>query len=259
MSFSPKRAVQRSVIASGSEAILLSREAELNGVKNPLKRLALLSLHRAARQHPHIVSRLLRLDYRELDPMPIGSGSQSTVYRLGEQQVLKVVETSREYSLLEQQRKASEMIRDHSMLRLYLGKSVVPHQVFVAKHPMDYTQTAIQIQQPFVEAVDPELFIPGSGAVNKENIAGIRGQHEAANQLQELLFNSWQMHDSTFNRLLVDLRGTGNLGIDNSGQLLIIDGQPIGIDIDSGSHAQIARQHLNLAEQLQLSTEAEAA
>jgi hypothetical protein len=259
MSFSPKRAVQRSVVASGSEATLLSRESELREVKNTLKRLALLSLHGAVSQHPRTASRLLRLDYHELDPMPIGSGSQSTVYRLGEQQVLKVVETSREYSLLEQQHKASEMIRDHSMLRLYLGKSVVPHQVFVAKHPMDYTRTAIQIQQPYVEAVDPALFISGSGAVNKENIAAIRDRHETANQLQELLLNSWQMHDRTFNRLLVDLRGTGNLGIDNSGQLLIIDGQPIGIDIDSGSHAQIARQHLNLAEQLQLSTEAEAA
>jgi hypothetical protein len=247
---SPRRAAQRSLVATGSDAANELRRAELQNVNNSLKRTALLGLHQAARRNPRLVAKVFGLDYQELDPEPIGRGSQSTVYRLGEHYVLKVVDASLDDSLQAQHEKASAMTRDHAMLRHYLGNMVVPHRVFVHRHPFDYTQTAIQIKQPYVEVTDPHLFIPGSGAVHSESVTRVKQNFDLDMQIRSLLASSWQMHDKTFNKLLVDVRGQGNLGLDAHGSLRILDGQPVGNDIDPGSHQQIAIQHYRLFEEL---------
>jgi len=247
---SPRRAAQRSLIASGSEAASELRRAELQTVASAWKRNSLLGLHQAANRNPRLVAKIFGLEYQELDPEPIGRGSQSTVYRLGEHSVLKVVDASADDSLQAQHEKASAMTRDHAMLRHYLGNMVIPHRVFVHRHPFDFTKTAIQIKQPYVEVTDPNLFIPGSGAVHYESLSRVKQNFDLDMQVRSLLASSWQMHDKTFNKLLVDVRGQGNLGVDTHGRLRILDGQPVGNDIDPGSHQQIAIQHYRLFEEL---------
>lgn len=223
-----RRAAERSLRSIDDEAARAERLEQIAGAR-PLKRAGLQVIDGLMRNQPDRMAALLGIE-RHLPDMPlVDSGVQSTVYRLDEDTVLKVIEGSKFMAERAKRRQVEAMREQHATLAAFVGPSVVPHEVDIGAHPfLRHAGTVIRITQQYRDVefmklnVEPDEVPDLAGTLHESGdrhpglLDEIRGMLEASREL-------YAAHG-----LAPDLIGKNNVGVERgSGSFVIIDSQPL--------------------------------
>ena len=228
---SVRKALIFSLAANATPEAEASRRLYLEKMESPLRRGGALALHNFATKRPSLAAAMLGLRY---DPHPpelqfIGNGSESSVFKVNEEEVIKFSWVS----LLARPGRLAEYIQkrrlEHSALRQHLGEFVIPQTTSVGPHPYFAERDGMQHRQPFVAFHDPQLFTEGTAEGMAERIIGLGDMvDDPEAQLREVIERSRSLYTSPI-RALPDYNGGANFVIE-SGNFRIVDGQPITAD-----------------------------
>ncbi len=243
-----RRAAQRSVASTNTPGELASRRREISTIQHPLKRAAMLAMHTVIAQRPECIADLFDLDLQPRSMRHIADGNQSSVYRVGDDRVLKINKPSIAMTARERQSQIFSDRAAHETMAEHIGGYVLPHVIFQGQHPILRSESAIQIAQPYEAGFDPELFTEASPKLNQERFENMRAKYpDAISQLSDFAEKSLALYDDQ--RLLPDTNGVRNLIINTPGDIVLIDATPI-----TTQHADvqdvIVRQIYNLGEAL---------
>ncbi|HEX7633318.1 MAG TPA: hypothetical protein VF401_03255 [Candidatus Saccharimonadales bacterium] len=229
---SVNRAAQRSLDALHNPDTQKQRHAEITAVHSAAKRAGLLAMDAVVRHHPEAVASLFRLRYRSPDLIECGVGANSIVYKHTDSNtVLKIARKTEQLSRRERQYTASKMQYEHDGMLKYLASFMLPQEISIGRHPINRDQSAIRIEQPYKQIIDPLLFYANIMSVRKDRLAAMQTQYpQAAAKLPDFVSASRGMYDDPELRLIGDTNGRANLVInaDDPEELLMIDGQPVG-------------------------------
>ena len=254
---STKRAVERSLdsLAFGGDEIQCIQE--IAAVKNPVKRLGLMSLHEMARRHPEFFANQLGYKFQPPDMSYLDEGATSTIYRVGDEVIkfdknTKIVD-QREVPLPDTERdsKAKNMRLEHGLLLGYLGTTVLPHRVdVVSHHPIERSRRAIRIQQPYVDVEFLEIIKSGTPDILTGSLDQALAKYPGLHGILAGFVRSSQGLLAE-RGLAVDINGSHNFGVEQPRQnLRLIDAQPV-----TGENPQIvdliSAQFANLGAELQ--------
>jgi hypothetical protein len=224
---SVRGAVKRSLHASLSPEKTQARKRELESVPNSLKRQVLLGTHAVATRYPRTAASLLRIGYPDTDLEEYAIGTNSIVYRYGKNNLLKVVKGTENLSFSQRRDMLVQMQTEYQAVRHHLGSMVIPHDIFVARHPLMRDGYAIQIRQDFVDYDEAKLFINGSASLNKDGFSELLSRSDSMpQQLSNLVASSHQLKAKS-GGLLPDFNGVANFGTNLTGELIHIDPQPV--------------------------------
>ncbi len=227
---SVERALTKSLLSTMTEESATMRRQDILSTPNPARRAAVLALHNLATTQPRLVARMLGLTYVEHDWEHIGSGVDSTVFRVNELEVLKVNRNSIESTASAREEFVAQKQKEHKRLRQVLGQYVVPHNSLqIGPHPVVPTVEIVEIRQPYMQISDPKLLHPAEfdtmlGKVTSIKEAGI----DIGGQLGDYVERSRFLYDRY--GLLPDICGTANLVLVDDHFLRQIDGIPIGTE-----------------------------
>lgn len=224
-----QRAVQRSITSNTTPETDAARRQEIVAVGNPAKRAGLLALHGLVHKHSRLMASLAGVDRRLYDISYLDRGSHSTVYSLGEEDVLKVDQQSIAMSRRERRLHADKMRDEHAAHRTYAGSVILPHEIQIRRHPLDPGQQVVQIIQPFRKIKPLRLLAESEGDIPLVG-AFIRQVHQQQPNLIEEISKLAQSSRSLNEdyKLATDITDSNNVGIDvTTGSLIVIDGQPI--------------------------------
>jgi hypothetical protein len=182
-----------------------------------------LALHTLATQAPRLTARALNVNINPRHEEYVGCGMQSTVFRYSDSEVLKVINGTVFLNDRSKSRFAGKQERDHKRMAAALGEFVLPQEIFIAAHPIFEGRTAVQVLQPYKSIKDLYAYgnVPGQPATDRRSPA-------LASQLHEFVARSRSLFSN--DTLLPDTDGSCNLVVEQTGQLLMIDGQPITPD-----------------------------
>ena len=220
--------LELSIAQSIAPELSARRRNDILRLKNPAKRAGALALHEFATRYPGIAGKLIGREPEAKGLSYVGAGTDSVVYRKGDE-VIKVVQGSMHVTEELRQRMAEEKRYENDALRKYLGPFAVAQNILVAPHPVVESCRAVQIIQPFCSlddiAVFPEYDDP---SVNTVNLAEACATYSGLDQaLDDFAVASRRMFEST--GLIPDTSGVSNVVVNLGAQpnLVIIDGQPI--------------------------------
>ena len=158
----------------------------------------------------------------------VGAGSENTVIRVGED-VLKIHRASADRDAAARDAMADQHNELHTVLRSYLGETVLQQRTDVASHPFRRGVRVVISHQPWI-VFEPLSFFPA----HLPSIDSARLHHEMndrpflAAALHELASRGLLMHAET--GLLLDTSGADNLVVvhtDTGPELKCLDGLPI--------------------------------
>ncbi len=239
------RAVERSLDAVSSGGDVGQRIAEIQAVENRAKRAGLLAVHAAVVRFPDLFANQLGLNYHPPEFPHVDQGLQSDVYRLDEGRVLKVIK--HESTDEEQAQMASQLRHEHAEMARYIGPAVLPHTIFVGRHPIARGRNAVQIIQPYREI----------------DFLKLSDDEESTDQLRERLLEAESGHPRVISELativqggralaqaedhlVIDIVGR-NVGINRqSDRVEIVDSQPV--PLERPDHHALATWHLERLE-----------
>ncbi len=226
---SPTRAVKKSLVSSVSEVTKDIRHEQIATVGSLPKRAGLLAAHAVASRYPQLVARTLGINYSICRLQVVGSGNDSIVYKLDEKSVLKVDKPSLLMEAEERRAYADAKKLKHEQMTEALGDLVLPESVFIAPQPNFPDWQAVQSVQDYIDASDPNLFVPMEAGVSIPNLDALQARSPTmTRQLSALVERSFRLHDAY--ELVPDVVGIRNLVIDSADRLLVIDGRPLGRD-----------------------------
>lgn len=239
-------AVERSLDAVSIGGDLEHRIAEIQAVENPAKRAGLMAVHSAVARFPDVFANHFGLDYHPPGLTHLDYGVQSDVYRLDATHVLKVIKHGGDED--EQAQTADQLSHEHSEMARHIGPAVLPHTIFVDRHPIARSQSAVQIIQPYREL----------------DFLQLSDDFESTQPLRDRLLAAWQANPNfldemtaivrggrtlsqAHDHLIIDVVGRNNVGIarENS-RVEIVDGQPVPLERPD-DHA-LASWHLDRLE-----------
>jgi hypothetical protein len=209
------------------ESVNMRRE-DILSTPNPARRATVLAIHNLAVSQPRLAARMLGVPYSEHGWEHIGSGVDSTVFKISDEEVLKVNRRSVESSPSARQEFIDRAHEEHGKLRQVLGHFVVPHNSMqVGSHPVVPTVNIVEIRQPYMHISDPKLLHPAVIETVTEKIIDMRSSGVAIDeQLGDYIERSrflYSMHG-----LLPDICGTANLVLVDGSDIRQVDGMPIG-------------------------------
>lgn len=226
-----KRLLTRSLAATITPETTDFRRRELEAMQHPVSRAAALKLNGMVQRNPDMVAKFLGIDYRPRPLRAIGQGWHSVVLLNGEDEVLKVNQRTLLYTATERAAFVERKRHEHEAMAEHLGSFVLPQEIFAAIHPVFRNREVVEITQPFRTIVNPNIFYKGCTASSIESsVQDLRIDYpSAAAQLTSYAEQSHALYDDT--GLLPDSCGGGNLVLGfPDGDLLMIDGQPVGRD-----------------------------
>lgn len=222
----PRRMVSRSLVSTLSSETQERRQAELETHDKPLKRAAMLAVHATATKTPRVAGALVGLRYKAWGAEYIGGGFEFSVFRTGEDEVLKIAHDTVHLPPHQQQAYAERRQAEYTHMASWLGEFVLPQEFSVEPLPFLPSRTAVQVRQPYCGIIDPQLFEPLNPNVIRPNLASLQSEYPSStDQLSDFIDRSHALHRAQ--SLLPDTNGPANLVMDAS-QLRMIDGQPIG-------------------------------
>jgi hypothetical protein len=175
------------------------------------------------------VAAVLGLSRHLPDLEEIDDSWQTTVYRLDEETVLKVLDTSIAMTRRERKRTAAQMRDEHAAYIDFIGPAVLSHDVDVGPHPFQQTSRVIRITQPYREVdflkLDEEE--PGNIPALAERLREAQASHpQVLGEIDHVVRGSRALYEER--RLSTDLIGINNMGVAiDSGSFTIVDGQPV--------------------------------
>lgn len=217
------------------------RRAEIQKIRNPIKRIGGLGLHRLVTRHKVAATLAINNDPESRGLQYLGQGYCSVVYRRGEE-VIKVVLKSIEMNEFQKRALAEAQQAEHEKLTKYLAKFVLPQVIFVDEHPVRRQKRAVQISQPYCEHSQLSVLSRPVGNINPDDLEDdMRYYPGIEKDLRCLIEGASLMYDQT--RLLPDTIGRGNIVVqtDSDARIIIVDGQPISPDL-SETQGRILRQ-----------------
>jgi hypothetical protein len=229
---SPRHALADSLNATITPEQTAARRASLETTANPLWRVGGLALHDFAIQHPALTARLLGMTYEECELEDIGAGGESSVYRLNPDEVLKVNRLSIPMSSADRKALAGRKTEEQQAMIAHLGDFVIPQTLFIAAHPHPFFSRveALQARQAYVDAPDVRVFHVGSTAASIIQRLGVIAAESPATPAQILTIAERGRALYREYRLVPDIEGPHNLGVDASSKVRFIDPQPIAPD-----------------------------
>ena len=219
-----------------------ARRAEVLRIPNPSKRAAGLALHELAVRRPKIAAAMIGLRYRLPALQYVGSGGESTVFKLNKNEVLKINRSSVHMSPRQRREFEAQKRHEHELMAEALGDFVVPQTSSLRGDPMFRGQEVLAIQQSFEDITDPAIMEATEPQVMAQAIEEAQVQApDITEQLTEFSERSYMLYSSSRQRLVPDILGLGNLVFTsgNSLSIRLVDGQPIGSGPD-GSTLQLA-------------------
>jgi hypothetical protein len=231
-----ERVLLRSLESTVCEDTLEVRAQEIAAVPNRAKRATLNATHNLVSRYPRQVAKLFGIDY---DPSQleekhglqyISSGYEAVVLRRAGK-VIKVHKGTSFISEDGRSERVAKKSREHQSMASRLGQFAVPQDVFIAPHPLIPHLRAVQTEQRYLTGlIDPGLV--GQSGVGSDTAYGLEklldDQPAAFGQIPDFLERSHDLYDN--HRLLPDTEGRGNLMVSNDGNLILVDGQPIGTE-----------------------------
>lgn len=239
--------LELSLASAEVPALSAFRREMLGRIENPIKRLGAIALHETAIRYPAATARLIGRSPMGKDLAYVGAGSESVVFRVGDD-VIKVNHGTIDMCEADRQAVAAQKSSDHYKMRAYLSDFLIDQDINVGRHPCTNRLRAVRIIQPFCDITDLNLFRfeeeDVDTAVLADSIQTYPGLDDA---LHDFSLASKRMYEDV--GLLPDTCGPCNLVIQNSlaPELTLIDGQPIGLN-----NSPIQAKILNNLESLDL-------
>lgn len=223
-----KNVLARSLLMNAHEDSERIRRSNIQGIQNPLKRLACLALHEAALKYPGLVSAYIGIEAAAVSQRGyIGAGSDSLVMRSADGEVLKVHAASIGLSPKAKQEMAQTRQQQHNEMAAYLGTFTMQQKTFVGLHPFSATASVVQTKQPYREHYDPALF---HGKDSEPDMAALDSLAQsfpmAHSGISDFVKRSFEFYDAT--GLVPDMCGEDNLVVSTDNNMLVLlDGQPL--------------------------------
>ena len=225
---SVRRAAERTLRSIGDEKATAATKADI-ALRRPLKRMGLTAIDSVTRSQPELVAAALRIPTYTPTLDRIDSGMHSSVYRLDETSVLKIVNMSVFMSARKRRYEADKMREEHAAFRSFIGHAVVPQEIQVGPHPFKADREAITITQPYCEIDYLQL-----GEEDPTKVPEIASRLEHAKgrlphiveEVTTMVRNSRILSEDR--HLTTDILGINNMGLESAtGNFMIIDGQPV--------------------------------
>ncbi|HVX48405.1 MAG TPA: hypothetical protein VHA05_03555 [Candidatus Saccharimonadales bacterium] len=187
----------------------------------------MLATHGLITRAPKKLTGLVGLDYKDWSGQHIGEGDEFTVFRISDDEVLKVAHATLLMRRQAQEAYAERLRKEHGLMLKWLGEFSLPQQVSVEALPFLPSVTAVQVRQPYLDGSDPRLFEPLNTDVVAANLDKLLDEHPSAlGQLGDFTERSHGLHGA--HGLVPDTNGESNLILSGE-NLVMVDGQPIGI------------------------------
>lgn len=221
----PSQFLFSSLYSTLSPANTAARQAEVERIANPAKRMVGLALHKLAVRQPHLAAAAIGLRYATPDLEYIASGGESSVFRYDSEQVVKVNRTS---LLMSPDRRRSFEVRkraEHERMAKSLGSFAVPQSSYLGSDQLFPDSEVMLIRQPFEELADLGVTQHEDSESMAEAIAQAQAQcPDIADQLGEFSERSRRLMP---HGLVPDILGPCNLVMIGGVELKMIDGQPL--------------------------------
>lgn len=170
----------------------------------------------------------------------IGAGTQHTVVA-DKHEVIKINRRSVFLKDNEQQALAEESIKDHALLRNYVGSLVVGQTTTVDKNPLNLSKYAVQHMQANLAHQPLDLFPAYERTVDIEKLSNVSSNIPGIDEaLRDLAIAGLKMYRER--ALVPDISGHDNIVLlENNGlELSCLDGLPVRFDTDPKGTERIA-------------------
>lgn len=222
------------------------RRQELHDIAQPLKRMVGLALHEVTLQHPGYVAHKLGVDLAALRQVQfVGAGMDAVVFKSDDQEVRKLHHGTLGLSPAALEQAARERQASYELLAEHLGTFTLPQYSFVGAHPFIPGAQVVQTRQPYRVITDPQLFVRDSDRADPAAVTALITAHpDTVSQLNDFVTFSATLYDA--HRIVPDTRGRGNLALEDSGTMLLIDAHPT-LATDTIGQARTMNQLAHLA------------
>lgn len=217
-------------------------------MENNAKRAGALAIHGFVKRFPGVATSIFAHNIRNRGYSFVGAGADYTALRKGDL-VTKVHRRSMGMQESERVDLAAQQSAEHKVIAPLMGNFIVGQGVYVEDHPYIRRKRAVQISQPFIPHEPTQVFVCGSDRINELELEKNCSKYpNTEHQWLNLASLTLQSYEDT--EMVPDLTGVGNIGIVDSGDLVLIDGQPIVASRDNEVAMRILNQATHLLEVL---------
>jgi len=215
-----KEVVENSISASHSEGGIELRKRATSEIPILHRRLAVKAIDAFIFLVPRALQKLEQFEMHKQGFRYVASGAESTVIHK-DGSVIKIVRGSENLKSNERVVLRDSKKRDFDNVQHYLGDYVINQTIDISEHPYRSGKEIVQTSQPYVEftnLIHPSTY---TGTVKVQDRSGY-----ILDKLSDFVDRSWELFGSK--ALLPDINGIDNVVIDRSGNIVLIDTQPIG-------------------------------
>jgi hypothetical protein len=216
------------------------RSADIEQMRNPLERHTARRIDRSTARHPKFARIALNGIAHGLAGIGYeGNGAWSSVYRSGDE----VVKVLRNTALMSDQERSDFAAKRNDMCTRaapILGRAIVPQVYETGTHPFGDYRVVVAKQQ-FIAGPSLDLFVFNTMELQRAAVdAFCSSVSDGQQKLQDLAVSTFVLDDQ--HALVPDINGGDNLRIDRTGELRLIDAEPVSGETNPGGRDLILAQ-----------------